>query len=56
MGSLADYYLDLALDRGEWFPARPYVRSAPQRTADASEFDELSEDSEAAPDDFSDLV
>jgi hypothetical protein len=57
MGSMADYYMDLAVDRGEWFPSRPYVRSIPKRSADISDFDDLSrqEDTEPTPDDFSDL-
>lgn len=57
MGSMADYYMDLAVDRGEWFPSRPYVRNTPKRSADVSDFEDLSqEDAEHIADDFSDLV
>lgn len=57
MGSMADYYMELAMNRGEWFPTRPYVRSTPKRSADVSDFEDLScEDAEPIHDDFSDLV
>ena len=57
MGEMADYYMSLAVDRGEWFPSRPYVRSTPKRQANVSDFDDLSaEDIEPITDDFSDLV
>ncbi len=57
MGSMADCYMDLAVDRGEWFPSRPYVRNTPKRSADVSDFEDLpQEDTEPTPDDYSDLV